>query len=70
MKTSAFVLASILALSAGAWTFFYFLAAGEPLTSSETLVVVGICAAGVFAVRHGDAAGEWLPIPASGPRQG
>ncbi len=52
MKTSAFVLGSILALSAGAWTFFYFLAAGEPLTSPETLVVVGVCAAGVLAVRR------------------
>ena len=52
MKTSALVLASILALSACAWTLFYFLADGEPLTPSETLVVVGVCAAGVLGARR------------------
>lgn len=51
MKTSAGVLGIILALSVGTWTFFYFLAAGDPLSPPETFVVVGICAGSVFAVR-------------------
>jgi hypothetical protein len=51
MKTSANLLGIILALSVGTWTFFYFLAAGDPLSPPETLVVVGICAGSVFVVR-------------------
>ena len=51
MKTSAALLGAILALSVGVWTFFYFLAAGEPLAPPETLVIVGISAAVVVCVR-------------------
>jgi len=51
MKTSVALVGSILALSVGIWTFFYFLAAGDPLSPPETLVVVGICAGSVFVVK-------------------
>lgn len=51
MKTSAGLLGIILALSVATWTFFYFLAAGDPLSPPETLVVVGICAGSVLVVR-------------------
>ena len=53
MKASAGTLAVIFGLSLGAWTLFYFLPLGEPLTPPETLVVVGFCAATVLA-------GKWL----------
>ncbi len=52
MKVSAVVIAGTLALSACAWTFFYFLADGEPLTPPETLVMVGVCAATILGVRR------------------
>ncbi len=52
MKTSALVLASTFVLSALVWTIFYFLAHGDPLTQSETLVIVGICGGIVVGVRR------------------
>lgn len=51
MKTSAGLLGIIVTLSVAMWTVFYILAAGDPLSPPETLVVVGICAAGVFVAR-------------------
>jgi len=50
MRRSVGVLMAILVLSLAAWTFFY-LVTPDPLTSPETVVVVGISAGIVYLSR-------------------
>lgn len=44
-------LVAILVLSLGVWTFFYLSYPGEPPNSSETAVLVGLCAGVVLLSR-------------------
>jgi len=48
MKKSVISIFSIIALSLVIWFFFYVKTPEAPLTPSETLLVVGVCAALVF----------------------
>jgi hypothetical protein len=50
MRRQVGVLLAILVLSLLAWTYFY-VATPDPLTSSETIVVVGISAGVVYLSR-------------------
>ena len=50
MKRSLGVLLATLVLSLAVWTFFYFVTP-DPLTSSETVVVVGISTGIVYLCR-------------------
>jgi hypothetical protein len=50
MRRSAGVLVAILIVALALWTFFY-VATPEPLTPSETIVVVGISAGVVYLSR-------------------
>jgi hypothetical protein len=52
LKTTAGVLAAIVALSLAVWTAFFLFMPQSPLTSQETLVVVGVCGVAVFGVRR------------------
>ncbi len=51
MKGTAGTLAAVLVLSLGVWTVFFLFVPESPLTSQETLVVVGACGAAVLGVR-------------------
>ena len=51
MKATAATLAAVLILSLAVWTAFLLFVPESPLTSQETLVVVGVCGAAVFGVR-------------------
>ncbi|HEX2500112.1 MAG TPA: hypothetical protein VHO73_01555 [Methylomirabilota bacterium] len=51
MKAKAGTLAAILVLSLGVWTAFFLMIPESPLTSQETLVVVGACGVAVVSAR-------------------
>lgn len=51
MKKSFFSLSIIIMLSLAIWFFFYIKTSEAPLTATETLFVVGVCAAFVFFVK-------------------
>ena len=51
MKKTLFSLSIIIVFSLAIWFFFYVKTPDAPLTYSETLLVVGVCAALVFFVR-------------------
>jgi hypothetical protein len=51
VKGTAGTLAAVLVLSLGVWTAFFLFVPESPLTSQETLVVVGACGAAVLGVR-------------------
>jgi hypothetical protein len=51
LKATAGTLAAIVALSLAVWTAYFLFMPQAPLTSQETLVVVGVVGVAVFGVR-------------------